>query len=61
MTNEFKYADEAQKVADYMIEHLYDTSLYQLDTQELSDLSEDEFNEIHAEFMKQVMLMMLQD
>lgn len=61
MTNEFKYTDEAQKVADYMIEHLYDTSLYQLDTQELSDLSEDEFNEIHAEFMKQVMLMMLQD
>jgi hypothetical protein len=62
MINEdFKYINEAEKVADYMIEHLYDTSLYWLDTEDMSDLSPDEFNEIHAEFMKQVMLMMLQD
>lgn len=61
MTNEFKYANEAQKVADYMIEHLYDQTLWWMDIDENSDLSEDEFNEMHAEFMKTVMLMMLQD
>ena len=64
MINEnFKYINEAEKCADYMIEHLYDQTLWWMDIDELirSDLSEDEFNELHAEFMRTVLLMMLQD
>ena len=62
MINEnFKYINEAEKCVDYMLDHLYDTALWWLDTDENADLSEDEFNELHAEFMKTVMLMMLQD
>ena len=62
MINEnFKYINEAQKCADYMIDHLYDQSLWWIDTDENNDLSEEEFNEVHAEFMKTVLLMMIQD
>ena len=62
MINEnFKYIDEAQQCADYMMDHLYDQTLWWIDTDENAGLSEDEFNEIHAEFMKTVLLMMLQD
>ena len=62
MINEnFKYINEAEKCADYMIEHLYDQTMWWMDIDENSDLSEDEFNEVHAEFMRIVLLMMLQD
>ena len=62
MINEtFKYINEAQKCADYMMDHLYDQTLWWMDTNENSDLSEAEFNELHAEFMRTVLLMMLQD
>ena len=61
MINEnFKYIDEAQQCADYMIEHLYDQAMWWLDEQ-CDVLNEDEFNEVHAEFMRTVLLMMLQD
>jgi hypothetical protein len=62
MNNEdFKYINEAEKCADYMIEHLYEQTLWWMDTDENSDLSEDEFNEVHAQFMKTVLLMLLQE
>lgn len=62
MINEnFKYINEAEKCADYMMEHLYDTTLWWMDTDENNDLEMDEFNEVHAEFMKTVLLMMIQD
>ena len=62
MINEnFKYINEAEKCVDYMLDHLYDQAMWWIDTDENADLSEDEFNEIHAEFMKTVLLMMIQD
>jgi len=55
----FEYNDLARATADYMLEQLYDTALWQLDR--TVDLEGDEYNELHAEFMKQVLIMMLQD
>jgi len=60
MTNkEFEYTDLARATAEYMLEQLYDTAMWQLDR--ATDLEGDEYNELHAEFMKQVLIMMLQD
>ena len=62
MINEnFKYINEAEKCVDYMLDHLYDQAMWWIDTDENSSLSEEEFNEMHAEFMRTVLLMMLQD
>ena len=62
MINEnFKYINEAEQCVDYMLDHLYDQAMWWIDTDENADLSEEEFNEIHAEFMKTVLLMMIQD
>ena len=57
----FKYINEAEKCAEYMMDHLYDTTLWWMDTDENNDLEMDEFNEVHAEFMKIVLIMMMQD
>ena len=62
MINEnFKYINEAEQCVDYMLDHLYDQAMWWIDTDENAELSEEEFNEIHAEFMKTVLLMMIQD
>jgi len=62
MINEnFKYINEAQKCADYMLEHLYEMTLWWMDTAGNAGLSDDELNELHSEFMSTVMTMMLQD
>lgn len=55
VNNDYKYADRAEAVAEAMIENLYNTTLWGLDSIEIP---EDEYNEVHAEFMEQVVAIM---
>ena len=58
---EFKFYDECETIANYMEEHLYNTVQWQLklDGHELPDDEEiDEYNEMHAEAMEQVIAIM---
>ena len=55
----FKYINEAEKCIDYMLDILYDTSTWWLD--QVTEVEGDEYNKLHAEFMKTVLLMMSQD
>ena len=58
---ELKFYDQCETIANYMEEHLYNTVQWQLklDGHELPDDEEiDEYNEMHAEAMEQVIAIM---
>ena len=48
---EFVFIDECETIADYIEAHLYDTVLWQLPDE---DIDEDDYNEVHATAMNQV-------
>ncbi len=48
---DFEFIDDCETIADYIEEHLYDTLLWQLPSEEI-DL--DDYNEVHATAMNQV-------
>lgn len=54
----FKFYDECETIADYIEQHIYDTLLYQLpiSDENIYESSEDvdNYNEIHAKAMAQV-------
>jgi len=59
---EFQFHDECVTIADYMEEHLYDTLLWQLpiDDEDIYQSNEDvdNYNEVHAKAMEQVVAIM---
>ena len=58
---ELKFYDQCETIANYMEEHLYNTVQWQLklDGHELPDDEEiDEYNEMHAKAMAQVITIM---
>jgi len=61
INTEFQFHNECETIANYMEEHLYNTVQWQLklDGHELPDDEEiDEYNEMHAEAMEQVIAIM---
>ncbi len=48
---DFEFIDDCEAIADYIEEHLYDTVLWQLPDE---DIDEDDYNEVHATTMNQV-------
>ena len=56
VNKDYKYNDEAAVTAAVMIENLYDTVLWTLDRVEVPE--DTEYNEVHAEFMEQVVAIM---
>ena len=58
---EIKFYDQCETIANYMEEHLYNTVQWQLDLNALGlpdDEEIDEYNEMHAEAMEQVIAIM---
>ena len=58
---ELKFYDQCETIANYMEEHLYNTVQWQLDLNALGlpdDEEIDEYNEMHAEAMEQVIAIM---
>ena len=59
---DFAFIDECETIADYMEEHLYDTLLWQLPIGDEDIYQSDEdvnnYNEVHAEAMAQVVAIM---
>ena len=58
---EIKFYDQCETIANYMEEHLYNTVQWQLNLNALGlpdDEEIDEYNEMHAEAMEQVIAIM---
>ena len=49
--SDFAFIDDCETIADYIEAHLYDTVLWQLPDE---DIDEDDYNEVHATAMNQV-------